>query len=164
MSVSNSRAFDANSVAVRLRSRNVTRRSSLTRASAADATAGIHGLGGDSLDLVLFLPGGSAEAAEYLVSYIRTKFKDVRVIVPHAAVSAATMMACSANVIVMGSRGRSDERRPTAAVASRPSRARRERAASQDSVPREATWNARILPSSLASSSERADGGLDSAA
>ncbi len=62
----------------------------------------MHDLHGDALDLILHLPGGSAEAAEALVSYIRSKFKEVRIFVPHAAMSAATMLACSANRIVMG--------------------------------------------------------------
>jgi len=62
----------------------------------------IHGLTGDQLDLVLHSPGGSAEAAESLVIYLRSKFKDVRVLIPHAAMSAATMMSCAANRLVMG--------------------------------------------------------------
>jgi serine dehydrogenase proteinase len=36
------------------------------------------------------------------VNYIRTRFDDVRVIVPLGAMSAATMMACAANTIVLG--------------------------------------------------------------
>lgn len=62
----------------------------------------IHGLATQSLDLIVHSPGGSAEVTEALVSYIRTKFNDVRVIVPQAAMSAATMLACSANIIMMG--------------------------------------------------------------
>jgi hypothetical protein len=62
----------------------------------------MHGLPVGGLDLIIHLPGGSAEATESLVSYIRSKFDDVRVLVPHAAMSAATMLACSANRIVMG--------------------------------------------------------------
>ncbi len=62
----------------------------------------MHGVPEGSLDLILHSPGGSAEAAESLVSYVRTKFSDVRVFVPHAAMSAATMLACSANRISMG--------------------------------------------------------------
>jgi hypothetical protein len=54
------------------------------------------------LDLVLHSPGGSPEATEAIVTYLRSKFNHVRVIVPHAAMSAATMLACSANRIVMG--------------------------------------------------------------
>lgn len=62
----------------------------------------IHGLSGSGLDLILHSPGGSPDVTEALVSYIRTKFSDVRVIVPQSAMSAATMLACSANSIVMG--------------------------------------------------------------
>jgi hypothetical protein len=62
----------------------------------------IHGLPGPSLDLILHSPGGEIEAAEALVSYLRTKFSDVRVIVPGMAMSAATMMACAGNRILMG--------------------------------------------------------------
>jgi len=62
----------------------------------------IHGLKGKQLDLIIHSPGGSPEATEALVSYLRTKFTDIRVIVPHVAMSAATMLACSANKILMG--------------------------------------------------------------
>jgi hypothetical protein len=62
----------------------------------------MHGLPVGALDLVLHLPGGSAESAESIVTYIRSRFNDVRVFVPHAAMSAATMLACSADRIVMG--------------------------------------------------------------
>jgi hypothetical protein len=62
----------------------------------------MHGLPEGSLDLIVHSPGGLAEAAESLVSYIRSKFSDVRVFVPHAAMSAATMLACSGNRIAMG--------------------------------------------------------------
>lgn len=62
----------------------------------------VHGLTGPSLDLILHSPGGYPGAAEALVKYIRSKFNDVRVIVPQMAMSAATMIACSANRIVMG--------------------------------------------------------------
>lgn len=54
------------------------------------------------VDLIVHSPGGSAEAAESLVSYLRSKFSHVRIFVPHAAMSAATMLACSANIIAMG--------------------------------------------------------------
>jgi hypothetical protein len=62
----------------------------------------VYGLAGPNLDLILHSPGGSPAAAEALVKYIRSKFDDVRVIVPQMAMSAATMIACSANRIVMG--------------------------------------------------------------
>ena len=54
------------------------------------------------LDLILTSPGGSAEAAESIMGYLRTQFDHIRVIVPVAAMSAATMMALSADEIVMG--------------------------------------------------------------
>jgi hypothetical protein len=60
------------------------------------------GLSGEKLDIILHSPGGSPEATEALVNYIRSKFSDVRVFIPHAAMSAATMLACSGNRIVMG--------------------------------------------------------------
>lgn len=62
----------------------------------------VHGLTGDSLDLVVHLPGGSAEATESIVTYLRSKFRDIRVLIPHAAMSAATMLSCAANRLVMG--------------------------------------------------------------
>ena len=62
----------------------------------------IYGMKGKELDLILHSPGGSAEAAESIVIYLREKFDNIRVIIPHAAMSAATMLACAANCIVMG--------------------------------------------------------------
>lgn len=61
-----------------------------------------YGLKGPKLDIILHSPGGSPEVTEALVTYIRSKFSDVRVFVPHAAMSAATMFACAANIIVIG--------------------------------------------------------------
>lgn len=63
----------------------------------------VHGLDGSKgLDLIIHSPGGSPDAAESIVHYVRSKFSDVRVFVPHAAMSAATMIACAADRIVMG--------------------------------------------------------------
>jgi hypothetical protein len=62
----------------------------------------LHGLKGPALNIVLHSSGGSATATEAMVNYIRTKFDEVHVFVPFAAMSAATMLACSADVIVMG--------------------------------------------------------------
>lgn len=59
------------------------------------------GLSGD-LDLILHSPGGSPEAAEAIVSYLRSRFSHIRVIVPHLAMSAATMISCAADEIVLG--------------------------------------------------------------
>ncbi|TAK86970.1 MAG: serine protease [Betaproteobacteria bacterium] len=54
------------------------------------------------LDLLLHSPGGSLEAAEAIVQYLRDRFQHIRVIVPQAAMSAATMIACAADEIVLG--------------------------------------------------------------
>lgn len=64
--------------------------------------AALHGLKGDKLDLILHSPGGSMEAAEQIVQYLRSKYRHIRAIVPQNAMSAATMIACACDVIVMG--------------------------------------------------------------
>jgi hypothetical protein len=64
--------------------------------------ASLHGLTGEKLDLVLHSPGGSLEAADQIVQYLRSKYGHIRVIVPQNAMSAATMIACAADEIVMG--------------------------------------------------------------
>jgi hypothetical protein len=61
----------------------------------------VHGIADRELDLILHSPGGSAEAAESIVEYLRTRFDHIRVFVPLAAMSAATMMALGADTIVM---------------------------------------------------------------
>ena len=60
------------------------------------------GIKGEALDLIVHSSGGSAEATEQLVNYLRGKFTDIRVFVPQNAMSAATMLACAADRIVMG--------------------------------------------------------------
>lgn len=59
-------------------------------------------LPGPNLDLILNSPGGQAEATERIVRYLRSKFDNIRVFVPLAAMSAATMWSMSADEIVMG--------------------------------------------------------------
>jgi len=55
------------------------------------------------LDLILHTPGGDPAASEAIVNYLRIKFnKDIRAIVPQLAMSAGTMIACSAKEIIMG--------------------------------------------------------------
>ncbi|MXX88417.1 MAG: serine protease [Boseongicola sp. SB0677_bin_26] len=61
-----------------------------------------NGLQGDELDLIIHSPGGSPEAAEAIVSYLRARFNHVRVIVPQLAMSAATMISCAADILVLG--------------------------------------------------------------
>jgi hypothetical protein len=55
-----------------------------------------------NLDLIIHSPGGSIAAADACVQYLRSKFEHIRVFVPYAAMSAATMIACAADEIVMG--------------------------------------------------------------
>lgn len=62
----------------------------------------IHGLKGDKLDLILHTGGGSAEATDAIVTYLRQKFNDIRVIIPQAAMSAGTMLALAADEMIMG--------------------------------------------------------------
>ena len=62
----------------------------------------ISGLKGDELDIILHSPGGSPTATEALVDYLRSKFEHIRIIIPQAAMSAGTMLACSADEIIMG--------------------------------------------------------------
>ena len=54
------------------------------------------------LDLVLHSPGGSAQAAEQILEYLRTRFDYIRAIVPLQAKSAATMIALGCDEIFMG--------------------------------------------------------------
>lgn len=59
------------------------------------------------LDLMLHTPGGSIASTQSIVDYLHQMFKtqsgisDIRVIVPQIAMSAGTMMACSAKEILM---------------------------------------------------------------
>ncbi len=62
----------------------------------------MHGLKGSNLDLIIHSPGGSAESAEAILSYLRTKYTHIRVIIPNLAMSAATMLACGSDIIIMG--------------------------------------------------------------
>jgi hypothetical protein len=60
------------------------------------------GVPGPDLDIVLHSPGGVPEATASIVRYLRQKFTDIRVFVPLAAMSAATMLALASDRIVMG--------------------------------------------------------------
>ena len=64
----------------------------------------IHGLDKEKgLDLILHTPGGGIAAAESIVDYLRRIFgRNIRAIVPHLAMSAGTMIACTCSKIVMG--------------------------------------------------------------
>src|SRR5271155_4796595 len=58
-------------------------------------------LGAGPVDLILHSPGGLPEAAESIVESLCAKFPHIRVIVPSFAKSAATMMALSADEILL---------------------------------------------------------------
>lgn len=75
---------------------------SITQQDLQGFMAALHGLQGDELDLVLHSPGGSLEAADQIVQYLRSKFRHIRAIVPQNAMSAATMIACACDEVVMG--------------------------------------------------------------
>lgn len=62
----------------------------------------LHGLHNQNLDLIIHSPGGSVEAAEQVISYLRTKYTHIRAIIPQNAMSAATMLACACDEIIMG--------------------------------------------------------------
>jgi hypothetical protein len=75
---------------------------SITNEDIQGFMSSLNGLKGDKLDLILHSPGGSLEAAEQIVNYLRAKYKHIRAIVPQNAMSAATMIACACDEIVMG--------------------------------------------------------------
>jgi len=62
----------------------------------------MHGLKGGELFLILHSPGGNPDTTKALVYYLRSKFDKINVIVPHMAMSAATMLSCSADAIYLG--------------------------------------------------------------
>jgi hypothetical protein len=62
----------------------------------------VRGMHNTGLDIVLHSPGGSAEAVASVVRYLRSRYDDIRVFIPLAAMSAATMWALACNRIVMG--------------------------------------------------------------
>ena len=65
--------------------------------------AGVHGLDFDKgLLLILHTPGGLAEAAQTIVDYLRSKFRDIDVLIPTYAMSAGTMIALACDRIIMG--------------------------------------------------------------
>jgi len=64
----------------------------------------IEGIQGSPLDVFIHSPGGFAENTEELVKLLRANFDDIRFVVPHSAMSAATMFCLSGNVILMDDR------------------------------------------------------------
>ncbi|OHB69717.1 MAG: hypothetical protein A2W23_05000 [Planctomycetes bacterium RBG_16_43_13] len=64
----------------------------------------IDGITGSDLDILINSPGGTAEAVERIVRFLRKRFKSIHYFVPHSAYSAATMLCLSGNRIYMDSR------------------------------------------------------------
>lgn len=64
----------------------------------------VHGMDkAKGLDFVMHTPGGDMAATEAIVNYLKDCFgNDVCAVVPHLAMSAGTMIACSCKSIVMG--------------------------------------------------------------
>ncbi|MDR3126289.1 MAG: ATP-dependent Clp protease proteolytic subunit [Rickettsiales bacterium] len=65
----------------------------------------MQGLKKKNLDILLHSPGGTLEATEQIVNYLRGRYKNIRVIVPMSAMSAATMLACAADEIIITKHG-----------------------------------------------------------
>jgi len=59
---------------------------------------------GDAVDVLLESPGGLSEVAQELSALLRHRFKRVGFIIPHAAMSAATMLVMSGDEILMDHR------------------------------------------------------------
>jgi len=54
------------------------------------------------LTLIMHTPGGVAPAAQSVVAYLRSKFEDIDIIVPAAAMSAGTMISLAGSEIILG--------------------------------------------------------------
>jgi ClpP class serine protease len=59
---------------------------------------------GRDLDLLLHTPGGIVESAERIVSMLRSRFDSIRVLVPHSAYSAGTLISFATDGILMDER------------------------------------------------------------
>ena len=64
----------------------------------------VEDLPGHVLDVLLHCPGGSIESAERICRLLRSKFTDIRYVVPHTAYGAATLLALSGNQILLDDR------------------------------------------------------------
>jgi ATP-dependent protease ClpP protease subunit len=73
----------------------------INRQDASCFMAASAGMESRELDLVVHSPGGSVEATEQIVSYLRRRYDHIRVIVPLCALSTATLLCCTADRIVL---------------------------------------------------------------
>lgn len=74
---------------------------SITQEDIQGFMSAVHGLKSTQLDLIIHSPGGSAEATAQIVDYLRAKYNHIRAIVPQNAMSAATMLCCACDEIIM---------------------------------------------------------------
>ncbi|HIE01571.1 MAG TPA: serine protease [Thiotrichaceae bacterium] len=75
---------------------------SITNEDIQGFMSALHGLKRNEIDIILHSPGGSLEAVEQIVNYLRSKYSHIRAIIPQNAMSAATMIACASDIIIMG--------------------------------------------------------------
>ncbi len=71
------------------------------------------------LDLIIHTPGGEVQATKMIVHALRSKYEHIRVIIPHTAMSAGTMIALSADEIVLarnGNMGPTDPQLPLSTI------------------------------------------------
>src|SRR5713101_1978922 len=59
------------------------------------------GLDDKAVDVLMYSPGGLPDAADSIVQILRSKFDDIRFIIPSVAKSAATMIALSGHKLMM---------------------------------------------------------------
>ena len=83
--------------------------------------AGVHGLDPrKSLLLLLHTPGGLPDAAQTIVSYLRSKYTDIHAVIPTYAMSAGTMVALGCDRIIMGRQSQLGPTDPQLVVGQRP--------------------------------------------
>ena len=61
-----------------------------------------NGIDKENVDIILHTPGGDYEATKRIINYLHSVFKNIRVIVPHMAMSGGTLIACASDKILMG--------------------------------------------------------------
>ena len=69
--------------------------------------------------LILHTPGGSAEAAQTIMEYLRSKFNEIDALIPTYAMSAGTMIALGCDRIIMGRQSQLGPTDPQLAVGDR---------------------------------------------
>lgn len=62
----------------------------------------VQGTDKSTLDLIIHTPGGDYEATKRIINYLHSTYTNIRVIIPHLAMSGGTLIACAADEIVMG--------------------------------------------------------------